>query len=82
MGFSPYYLIYGRQPHLPVDVTLGLASQTMTAQDTSKFVQKMREYAKCAQKRLRPSKQRKPNATNAIMTNAVEQQPWMLGIQF
>ena len=32
MGFSPYYLVYGRQPHLLVDVALGLAPQTMTDQ--------------------------------------------------
>ena len=24
-GFSPYFLMFGRQPHCPVDVTLGLA---------------------------------------------------------
>ena len=28
-GFSPYYLMYGRQPHLLVDVTLGLAPCTI-----------------------------------------------------
>ena len=51
MGFSPYYLMYRRQPHLLVDVTLGLAPHTTTAQNTSKFVQKMREHAKWAQKK-------------------------------
>ena len=42
-GFSPYYLMYGRQPHLPVHVMLGLAPHTITEPKTSKFVQKMRE---------------------------------------
>ena len=39
--FSPYYLMYGRQPHIPVDVTLGLAPHSSMAPTTSKFMQKM-----------------------------------------
>ena len=50
-GFSSYYLMYRRQPHLPVDVTLGLAPQMTTASDTIKIMQKMREHAKWAWKR-------------------------------
>ena len=51
MGFSPYYLMYGRQPHLLVDVTLGLAPCTIMEPSTSKFIQKMRECAKWAQRK-------------------------------
>ena len=40
-GFSPYYLMYGRQLHFPVDVTLGVASHSIMAPTTSKFMQKM-----------------------------------------
>ena len=50
-GFSPYYLMYGRQPHLPVNVTLGLAPHTITEPNTSKFIQKMRECTKWAQRK-------------------------------
>ena len=36
-GFSPYHLMYGRQPSLPVDVTLGLVSHSVMAPTTSKW---------------------------------------------
>ena len=42
-GFSPYFLMFGRQPHLPINVTLGLAPQTITEPNTPKFVQKIWE---------------------------------------
>ena len=35
-GFTPYYLMYRRQPYLLVDVTLGLAPHSVTAPTTSK----------------------------------------------
>ena len=40
--------MFGRQPHLPVDVALGLASCTITEPNTTKFVQKLREQTKSA----------------------------------
>ena len=50
-GFSPYYLMYGRQPHLLVDVTLDLAPHTITEPNTSKFIQKIRECTRWAQRK-------------------------------
>ena len=50
-GFGPYYLMYGRQPCLPVDVTLWLAPCSITAPKTAKFMQKMWEHVKWAHKK-------------------------------
>ena len=38
--------MFGRQPHLPVDVALGLAPHTIMESNTTKFVQKLREQTK------------------------------------
>ena len=40
--------MFGRQPHLPVDVALGLAPCNITEPNTTKFVQKPRERTKWA----------------------------------
>ena len=43
--------MFGRKPHLPVDVALGLAPRTITEPNTTKFVQKLREQTKWAHKK-------------------------------
>ena len=40
--------MFGRQPHLPVDVALGLTPHTITEPNTSEFIQKLREHTKWA----------------------------------
>ena len=50
-GFSPYYLIYGRQPHLPIVVTLRLAPNLVTTPSSSKYVQNLRESIRWAHRK-------------------------------
>ena len=50
-GFSPNFLMFGRQPHLPIDATLGLTPQTITGPNTNKCVQKIREHTQWAHKK-------------------------------
>ena len=66
-GLSPYYLMYGRQLCILVDVTLGLAPHTTMAPNTPKFVQEMQEHAKWVQEWQKHSKPRKHNTTSKIL---------------
>ena len=50
-GFSPYFLMFERQPHLPIDVALGLAPWTIMEPNTSKFIQQIWECTWWAQKK-------------------------------
>ena len=50
-GFSPYFLMYGRQPKLPIDITLGLAPNSVAMPTSTKYVQKIRECIKWAHRK-------------------------------
>ena len=51
MGLSPYFLMYRRQPHLPIDVTLGLAPKAVTTPTSFKYIQKLREHVRWANRK-------------------------------
>ena len=46
MGFSPYFLMYGRQPQLPIDVTLRISAKPIATTTSSKYIQKLRAHRK------------------------------------
>ena len=43
--------MYGRQPCLPIDVTLGLAPKPVTSPTSTKYVQKLREHIRWAHRK-------------------------------
>ena len=45
-GFSPHYLMFGREPKLPLDVTLGLPNPDMEAVIHEKYVKQLQNRLK------------------------------------
>ena len=41
-GFSPYYLLYGRQPLLPIDIEYGVFTPELSEAITYKYVQELK----------------------------------------
>ena len=47
-GFSPYFLMYGRQSLLPINVTLGLTPNSVAMPNSTRYIQKLRECVRKA----------------------------------
>ena len=41
-GFSPYYILYGRQPLLPIDIEYGVFTPELSEAITYKYVQELK----------------------------------------
>ena len=67
--------MYGRQPHLPIHVTQGLAPNLAAVPTSTKYVQKIRECIRWAHRKADLFQQREAEITNRIMTNAGGQYP-------
>ena len=52
-GFSPYFLMYGRQPLLPIDIEFGVFSPDVTGEATQKYVQMLKHQLECAYNKAR-----------------------------
>ena len=71
--------MFGRQPHLPVDVALGLASHTITEPNTTKFIQKLRECTKWAHEKAEAFQAKEAQRHKCNYDKEAELQPWRLG---
>ena len=47
-GFCPYYLMYGRQPKLPIDILFGVNYPDLSSTTLSKYVDKLQRRLKWA----------------------------------
>ena len=81
-GFSHYFLMFGRQPHLPVDVTLGLAPKPSWNQTPLSLYKGYGNAPSGLRKRLRHFRLNKHRDINATITNEVGQWPWKSGTWF
>ena len=59
MGFSPYYLLYGQHPLLPIDVEFGMMTPDLREVVASKYVKELRKRLKYAFKKVAKSVRRR-----------------------
>ena len=52
-GFSPYFLMYGRQPLLPIDIEFGVFTPDVTGVATQKYVQMLKHQLEWAYNKAR-----------------------------
>ena len=71
--------MFGRQPRLPVDVTLGLAPCTITEPNTTRFAQKLRDKNKWAHRKAEAfqAKEAERHKRNSIKREKLR--PWKSG---
>ena len=50
-GFQPYFIMYGRQSQLPIDITLRLTLKSVTMPISTKFIQKLRRCIRWAHRK-------------------------------
>ena len=51
IDFSPYLLMYSRQPQPPIDVTLGVTPKSITMSNSNKYIQKLKDCMKWAHRK-------------------------------
>ena len=42
-GFSPFYLMFGRHPRMPIDITMGIELEERESSSASEYVEELRE---------------------------------------
>ena len=53
MGFSPYYLMYGRHPLLPINIKFNITTPYVSTSSTHKYVDKLQSGLQWAYKRAK-----------------------------
>ena len=49
-GFSPYFLMYGRHPRLPIDLEMGVTDPCLEAQTRKSYVKRLQDRLKWSYK--------------------------------
>ena len=76
MGFSPYFLMYGRQPQLPIHLTLWLTPKLIAVPTYTWYVQNWGTTLGGPTERWTYFSRRRHGTINVIMINVARQCPW------
>ena len=66
-GFSPYFLMFGRNPKLPLDIDLGIPTMEQEPTSQQNYAQKLHSKLQWAYKRLKKITRKNQNTIKGIM---------------
>ena len=81
-GFSPYYLMFGRMPRLPIDIEYGVTQPELIDRSRQNYARKLRARLQWAFQVAKNTNDKESKRQKSIMTAKCIVRNWKLAMSF